>query len=72
MLNVRDAIDSIQQQTFSDWELLIVDDGSADGSASAILRTDTRIRLFRQENSGPGAARNHGIKMALGGVCDLY
>ena len=63
---VKRAIDSIQQQTFSDWELIIVDDGSTDGSSSEIPRHDSRIRLFHQENKGPGAARNVGISMALG------
>lgn len=63
---VKRAIDSIQRQTFSDWELIIVDDGSTDGSVSEIPRNDTRIRLFHQENKGPGAARNVGTGMALG------
>jgi len=63
---VRRAIESIQQQTFVDWELIIIDDGSTDGSASEVPIDDKRIRLFWQENSGPAAARNYGIREARG------
>lgn len=63
---VKRAIDSVQKQTFGDWELIIIDDGSTDGSADEIPRNDHRIRDFFQENAGPGAARNYGIKKALG------
>jgi len=63
---VKRAIDSVRQQTFTDWELIIVDDGCTDGSSAEIPEDDPRIRLFRQPNSGPGAARNHGIKLARG------
>jgi glycosyltransferase involved in cell wall biosynthesis len=63
---VKRAITSIQQQTLNDWELIIVDDGSTDGSIVEVPQNDSRIRLFCQENKGPGAARNKGIKMALG------
>ena len=63
---VKRAIDSVIQQTFTDWELIIVDDGSTDGSTAEIPQNDSRIRFFQQANTGPGAARNHGIRMALG------
>lgn len=63
---VKRAIDSIRQQTFSNWELIIVDDGSTDGSTVEIPQDDGRIRLFQQANAGPGAARNRGIKLARG------
>ena len=63
---VKRAIDSIRQQTFPDWELIIVDDGSTDGSTDEIPQDDARIRLLQQSNKGPGAARNHGIRDALG------
>ncbi|MFQ5964650.1 MAG: glycosyltransferase family 2 protein [Candidatus Scalinduaceae bacterium] len=63
---VKRAIESIRQQTFTDWELIIVDDGSTDGSSDEIPQNDSKIRLFHQKNKGPGAARNRGIKMGSG------
>ena len=63
---VRRAIDSVRKQRFSDWELIIIDDGSTDGSASEIPKDDGRIRFFQQENAGPAAARNRGIREARG------
>lgn len=58
------AICSVQRQTFKDWRLIIVNDGSTDGSAQ-IARSiiDNRIEVIDQENAGPGAARNAGIRM---------
>jgi len=56
------AITSVQAQTFPDWELIVVDDGSADNSASTILGIgDARIRLLAQPNSGAAVARNRGL-----------
>lgn len=63
---VKRAIESVRQQTFTRWELIIIDDGSTDGSSSEIPKHDQRIRLFQQANTGPSAARNHGIRMAQG------
>ena len=60
-----EAIDSILQQTFSDFELLILDDGSVDSSVKIINSyTDPRIRLFKNErNLGISATLNKGIEM---------
>lgn len=58
------AIDSIQRQTWIDWELLIVDDGSSDDSYAIARRyaaQDSRIRVLRQTNAGQAQARNVGI-----------
>jgi len=63
---VRRAIESIQQQTLADWELIIIDDGSTDGSTAEIPLNDKRIRLLQKENAGPAAARNRGIRKARG------
>ncbi len=63
---VRRAIESIQKQTFCNWELIIIDDGSTDGSLEEIPKSEKRIRLYQQQNSGPSAARNKGIKEARG------
>jgi len=63
---VRRAVESVRKQTFTNWELIIVDDGSTDGSCSEIPGDDSRIRLIHQENKGPGAARNAGLARARG------
>jgi hypothetical protein len=56
------ALRSICAQTFEDFDVVIVDDGSTDdGAALAEQFPDERIRVIRQENRGPGAARNRGI-----------
>ena len=63
---VRRAIESVQKQTFRNWELIIIDDGSTDGSSQEIPKSDVRIRLCDQSNAGPSIARNNGIKKARG------
>lgn len=63
------CIESILAQSFLDWELILIDDGSKDGSLG-VLKTyekkDSRIKVIHQDNSGPGLARNRGIKEATG------
>jgi glycosyltransferase involved in cell wall biosynthesis len=63
---LRRAIDSVRGQTFEDWELLVVDDGSTDGTVDAISNLDDRIRVLRQENAGVYTARNHGLAKSRG------
>ncbi len=63
------AIESILDQSFSDFEYIIVDDGSPDKSAEIVMRyalIDPRIRLIRQQNAGAPAARNRALKQAKG------
>ncbi len=63
------AIDSIRGQTFRGWELLLIDDGSTDGSAAvcdAAAAQDRRIRAVHQPNAGICAARNCGLAQAAG------
>jgi teichuronic acid biosynthesis glycosyltransferase TuaG len=63
-----DAIQSVRAQTFTDYELVVVDDGSPDREEVAHLRldVDARIRYLRQENQGPAAARNTALQAARG------
>lgn len=66
---VAQCLDSVQQQTLSDLEIICVDDGSDDGSVDIIRArgiVDARIRLFVQKHQGPGSARNLGIDEARG------
>jgi GT2 family glycosyltransferase len=65
--HVRRALDSVAAQTFTDFEAIVVDDGSTDGGARAVAEfADPRFRLVSQRNAGPGAARNRGIREARG------
>lgn len=59
------AIDSILQQTYTDFELIIVDDGSTDATKSKVEEySDARIRYVYQDNAGASVARNTGIQLA--------
>lgn len=63
------CVDCIINQSFTDWELLLIDDGSKDNSLFIINRlalTDGRIKVIHQDNQGAGAARNKGIDSAIG------
>ncbi len=59
---IRRSVQSVLGQSYTDFELIVVDDGSEDGGAEIVLAfTDPRLRLVRQENQGVSAARNKGI-----------
>lgn len=66
---LHEAIESVLAQTFNDFELLIIDDGSTDSTAEVAhhySQRDSRVKLFSQANQGVSVARNTGIKMAQG------
>ena len=66
---LKESVNSIIRQKFTDFELLLVDDGSSDKSGSLceeLAAEDARIRVIHQSNSGPSAARNRGLKEAKG------
>lgn len=66
---IQRSVDSVKAQTVSDWELIMVNDGSGDGSGKvcdAIANTDERIHVLHGKNAGAGAARKLGIAKAKG------
>ena len=66
---MRHCIDSLLAQTFTDYELLLIDDGSKDGSWSICqeyARQDARIGIYHKENGGLSDARNYGLSKAIG------
>ncbi|MBI3649767.1 MAG: glycosyltransferase family 2 protein [Acidobacteria bacterium] len=65
---IKRAIDSVVAQSFTDWELLVVDDGSTDNTAAIVPPLDSRIVLIRQENQGVAGARNTGLRASRGAL----
>jgi glycosyltransferase involved in cell wall biosynthesis len=66
-----DAVASVVAQTWTDWEIVIVDDGSTDATVETALRLiekhpDRRLRLLRQQNQGVSSARNNAIAASTG------
>lgn len=65
---IKETIESVLAQTYTSWELLIIDDGSKDSSVDIIksYQQDQRIKLIQQANAGSAAARNNGIRQSKG------
>jgi glycosyltransferase involved in cell wall biosynthesis len=63
---VRQAVDSVLAQTFTDYEIFAIDDGSTDESAKVLKSFGNRIKLIQQRNQGPEVARNAGAALAQG------
>jgi len=67
--SIADAVKSVLDQTFTDFELIVIDDGSKDNTAQVLkplCDSDPRIRYIYQDNTERSAARNHGIEVAKG------
>src|SRR5690349_11714286 len=63
------SLQSVIDQTYANWELIVVDDGSTDGTAETVQtfsRGEARIKYFYQNNRGQGVAKNTGIRVAGG------
>ena len=66
---ISEAVESISNQSYKNWELLIVDDGSTDHSSEicdALSEQNSRIRVIHKENGGAASARNAGVREAGG------
>lgn len=66
---LKECLDSVLSQTFTDWEAVCVDDGSSDGSGAILdeyAARDSRFRIIHQPNAGVSAARNNGMFLAKG------
>jgi glycosyltransferase involved in cell wall biosynthesis len=67
---LRPCIDSVLNQSFPDFELILINDGSMDQSGDICdeyARADARIKVIHQENKGQAAARNRGVDNSSGG-----
>ena len=65
--HLRETIASVIHQTWKNWEMILIDDGSTDNSFEvASSYASARIKVLRQENAGASCARNHGLRLALG------
>ena len=63
---VLEAIESVLAQTYKDYELIVVDDGSDDGTAEALKQYGERIRYVYQRHGGVSTGRNRGLELARG------
>lgn len=63
---LREAIDSVLGQTFRDYEIILIDDGSKVDAKRVINLSNPKIHYYKQSNQGPASARNHGIQKSQG------
>ena len=68
---IAEAIDSVLAQEPCPCELIVIDDGSTDQTAERVAEYGDRVRYIRQDNQGPAAARNHGLREAKGDLVAL-
>ena len=73
--SVRHIVDAITSQSFDDFELLLIDDGSSDDTLSVLhdlAKSDARIHVYTKQNGGPSSARNIGLEKAAGKFIQFY
>ena len=63
---VFEAVSSVLNQSYRNFEIIVVDDGSVDETPEVLESFGERIRVIRQHNQGPSAARNNGLQVADG------
>ena len=63
---IDETIESVLSQTVGVAEIIVVDDGSTDGTPQSLGKYGDKVRLVRQQNAGPAAARNHGVRQSHG------
>ena len=63
---IRETVESVLHQTWTDYEIVVVDDGSTDGSSEIIRQFEKNLRYVRQDNGGVAKARNRGIAESKG------
>jgi glycosyltransferase involved in cell wall biosynthesis len=63
---IAETIESVLQQTYSNLEVIVIDDGSTDDTANVVAAFAPKVRYVWQENSERGASRNHGLRLASG------
>lgn len=65
--SIASTLECVLSQSFTDWEVVVVDDGSTDGSCEIVdAINDSRVRLIRQQNTGVSSARNKGVSESKG------
>lgn len=62
------AINSVLAQTYADLEIIVVDDGSTDGTVDCLGKFGSRVKILQQANRGPSAARNAGVALSRGEI----
>lgn len=63
---IKDAIESVLNQTFNDYEIIVIDDGSTDKTKDAVLQFREKVKYVYQPNGGPASARNTGAALSQG------
>src|SRR5213594_664427 len=63
---IRQTIESVLAQTYNNFEILVIDDGSTDGTAGIVKSYENKLRYIRQPNRGASQARNQGIRLSQG------